>query len=205
MSGKSGEMGREDGKDPSASPSLGACVSVSVLLSPSLPLLHLFACLLSLSLSPAVHPLPLTLLSYSVPLSLSHCLSLSPTLTTAHLPLSRQGSAGPAGLAGLRAAAAMPRLRAGALGAALLLGAGGGPRVGPLRGAGQGGAWPHPAGAGPPRVGGAWQWQRRLQQQQRGLRSPLRRLCVPHALQKRPPAGTLVCAVELGPPHPEPS
>ena len=54
-------------------------------------------------------------------------------------------------------------------------------------------------------MGRARQHQRRQQQQQqRGLRAPLKCLCLPHALQK-PPPGTLVSAVDPGPPDPEPS
>lgn len=147
-------------------PSLCGCLclflSVSLCLCLSVSLLQPFVCCLSLSLS----------ICQSSPLTPYLCACLVLTVTTVP-PLSRQGSAGPARLAGFRAAAAVPQLRAGALGAALLLGAGARPRVGPLGGAGQGGAQPHPAGAGPPRVGGAWQCPRRwCQWQQRGLRGP---------------------------------
>lgn len=155
----------------------------------------LFGCL-CLSVSPCLCPCSLRL---STPCCVS---ALSPALTTAH-PLSRQGSAGPAWLPGLGAAAAVPSLGAGAVGAALLLGAGAGARVGTLRGAGQGGARPHPAGAGPARVGGARQ-RRRRGRQQRGLRGPFQCLWLPHTPAK-PPTGPRESAVELGSPHPEPN
>lgn len=154
MSGKSGEAGPEP-------PSWGYPS-----LSGSLWLFSVLLCHLSFCLPPSVGPFSLTLRIF---VSLSRL--------CAHCPLptlfSWQGSAGPAGLAGLGAASAVPQLGAGALGAALLLGAGARSRVGPLGGAGQGCPRPHPAGAGPPRVGGARQ-QQGQQQQQRGLRALLR-------------------------------
>ena len=90
MFGKSGEMGREGGEDPAAS-SLDACFCL-FLFSTSL-----VAFCLSLCLPRSIPRLRLAL-SRLACLCLSQCLSLSPTLITAHSPLSAGLCwAGPAG------------------------------------------------------------------------------------------------------------
>lgn len=93
-----------------------------------------------------------------------HCACACAACSDRHLPL--QGPAGPARLAGFRAASSVPGLRTVALGTAVFLGTGACPCLGPRGGAGQGGAWPHLAGTGSPRVGGARQQPRRQRQQQ---------------------------------------